>query len=117
MDAARLGSYVHVDGVVYGPDDDVPDEVAARIVNSAAWVDGVMPTVPDDVGSVSPGSDPGVNDVGDGEPSQQVEPPRAGKGSGRDVWAAHADSLNVAYADGASRDDIISAVDQAKPQQ
>lgn len=32
----RLNTYVHVDGVPYGPDDDLPEEIAERIV--APWV-------------------------------------------------------------------------------
>lgn len=39
------------------------------------------------------------------------EPPRVGRGSGRDMWAAHAESLGVTFPDDATRDDIIAAVD------
>lgn len=39
-------------------------------------------------------------------------PPRAGKGSGRDEWAAYAAFLGVAVSDDDSRDDIAAAVDQ-----
>ena len=38
--AARLNT--HVDGVVYGPDSEVPDDVAARITNPDVW-DGDPP--------------------------------------------------------------------------
>lgn len=34
----RLSTYVHVDGQVYGPGVDVPDEVAERITNPDVWV-------------------------------------------------------------------------------
>lgn len=37
--ARRLRTYVHVDGVPYGPDDEVPAEVAKRI-GAHAWEDG-----------------------------------------------------------------------------
>lgn len=37
MAARKLRTYVHVDGQVYGPDDDVPAEVAKRIENPKAW--------------------------------------------------------------------------------
>lgn len=33
----KLNSRVAVDGVWYGPDDDVPDNVAALITNESAW--------------------------------------------------------------------------------
>lgn len=33
----RLATYVHVDGAVYGPDDEVPAEVAEQITNPKAW--------------------------------------------------------------------------------
>lgn len=36
----RLRTYVSVDGVTYGPGDDVAPEVAARITNPNAWEDG-----------------------------------------------------------------------------
>jgi hypothetical protein len=39
------------------------------------------------------------------------EPPRVGRGSSRDAWAAYAEGLGVPVADDASRDDIIAAVD------
>lgn len=40
---ARLAMYVDVGGDTYGPDDPVPDDVAAKITNAAAWVDGKLP--------------------------------------------------------------------------
>lgn len=33
----KLKTYVHVDGVQYGPDDDVPVEVAKKITNPDVW--------------------------------------------------------------------------------
>lgn len=38
----QLASFVHVGGQVYGPDSDVPDEVAKQITNPNAW-DGEAP--------------------------------------------------------------------------
>lgn len=35
----KLVTYVHVDGEVYGPDSDVPAEVAKQITNPKAWGD------------------------------------------------------------------------------
>lgn len=37
--ARRLNTFVHIDGEVYGPRSDVPDEVAERITNPDVWVD------------------------------------------------------------------------------
>lgn len=42
--AARLAGFVHVDGVAYGPDSDVPADVAKRIVNPDAWEGGEVPS-------------------------------------------------------------------------
>jgi hypothetical protein len=36
----KLNTYVHVDGKAYGPDDDVPAEVAKKIDNPDVWDDG-----------------------------------------------------------------------------
>jgi hypothetical protein len=35
--AKKLVTYVHVDGQVYGPNDDVPADVAKQITNPKAW--------------------------------------------------------------------------------
>lgn len=35
----RLNTYVHVRGAVYGPDADVPAEVAEKISNPNVWAD------------------------------------------------------------------------------
>lgn len=49
-----------------------------------------------------------VNDIA-GE-----EPPRAGRGSGADVWRAYAESLGLLVEENASRDDIVALVDDSK---
>lgn len=36
-DKRKLANHVHVDGKVYGPDDDVPAAVAKKITNPKAW--------------------------------------------------------------------------------
>lgn len=41
----RLNTYVHVDGIAYGPESDVPDEVAERITAPGVWVDSDKPAV------------------------------------------------------------------------
>ncbi|WP_053065479.1 hypothetical protein [Micromonospora sp. RV43] len=40
----RLATYVHVDGKRYGPEDDVPPEVAEKITNPKVWADGDEPS-------------------------------------------------------------------------
>jgi hypothetical protein len=94
----RLVSYVHVAGQVFGPDDKVPAEYAAMI-GDHAWVD-------DEAGAEDEVDD-GSGDGRDGVP------PRAGRGSGKEAWAAYAAEHEVEVADGASRDDIIAACEAA----
>jgi hypothetical protein len=83
----ELVAYVHVAGRVFAPGDDVPDEYAKKITNPVAWK-GEVPAE-------------------DGPPS---EPPRAGKGSGRDAWVAFASSRGVAVPESMTRDDIIAGL-------
>lgn len=83
-------------GPAYGNAGQVPDEVAA-LIGDHAW-DSPAP-------------------VAEEAPPADEEPSRAGRKSSRDAWAAHADKIGVTYPDGASRDDIIAAVDEAKARQ
>lgn len=41
----RLTSFVHVAGRVYGPDDDVPADVAKLITNPKAWGEAAADTI------------------------------------------------------------------------
>lgn len=41
--ARKLKTYVHVEGDVYGPDDEVPGDVAKKITNPDVW-DGAEET-------------------------------------------------------------------------
>lgn len=97
---AKLASYVHVpvdgDWVVYGPDDEVPAEHAALITNPKAWVDGKLPSTK----AVKPS----------GDKAEDTEPPRAGKGSSREVWAEFASKRGVQVESEDTRDDIITAL-------
>jgi hypothetical protein len=95
---AKLTSYVHVHddrgtSTAFGPDDEVP-EWAARKMGAHVFEDGQHPF---------PDTD------GDGEtdrPSGQ-EPPRSGKGSGRDAWVAFAAEKGHQVNGDTSRDQII----------
>jgi hypothetical protein len=99
----RLKAFVHVAGTVYGPDDDVPPEVAVRITNPNAWEGGVPPSF-DDEDDGSPGA----------SGAAAVEPPRSGPGSGKDAWAAYAAARGLEVPADADRAAIIAAVDKAK---
>lgn len=80
----------------FKPGDEIPEWAQRVITNPNCWVNGELPTFtqPD-----SPDS---------------AAPPRAGKGSGRDEWAAYAASLGLELPDDAGRDEIIAAVDAAE---
>lgn len=80
------------ESVRFLPGDEIPEWAQALITNPNCWVDGELPAAKSD----------------DSEP---VAPPRAGKGSGRDEWAAYAASLGVEVDAEAGRDDIIAAID------
>lgn len=50
----------------------------------------------------------------DGAGAGGGEPPRAGRGSGKEAWAEYATGLGVEFDPEASRDDIIAAVDASR---
>lgn len=90
--AGKLRANVVVGGVMYGPDSDVPADVAAQITNPKAWAE---------------------QPVSEGEGRSVEVPPRAGKGSSREAWAEYAAAVKVDVDDDATRDDIIAAVEAA----
>lgn len=97
----RLAAIVHVydehgAAHVFGPDDDVPAWAAKAITNPDAW---------------AAGDEPELAPTGEGGGGDGDEPPRGGPGSGRDAWAAYAESKGIAVPDDASRDDIVALVD------
>ncbi|MGA5489566.1 hypothetical protein ACPCK1_17640 [Streptomyces pseudogriseolus] len=95
----RLIAYVHVDGKAYGPDSDVPADVAKRI-GAHAWTDADSPAeVPTPTGA--------------GGGSGDEAPPRSGRGSGVEAWRAYAEQHDVEVAADASREDIIAACEAA----
>lgn len=108
---AKLKTYVSVDGVTYGPDSVVPDEVASRISNPKVW-DGEPPAFAGSGVRRFPmlGSPVGAAQSG---PAAGGVPPRSGKGSGADAWAAYAAANGVPVAPDATRDDVIAALDAA----
>lgn len=101
----------------------VPDDVAAKI-GDHAWSQPVedTDTVAGGVSGAGPEADPGTasgaadaaEDAAEGPVAgEQVEPPRAGRGSSRDAWAAYAATVGVTVGADDTRDDIIAAVDAA----
>lgn len=99
---ARLKTYVHVEDdkgqiQIFGPGDVVPVWAREKITNTKAWEE---PTATD--------SSPSDPDPGAGSGPQVPDlPPRSGKGSGKENWAAYAAAQGVEVPDGASREDII----------
>lgn len=102
----RLAGYVPIhDGDTttwYGPDDIIPADVAEQI-GDHAWID--------DDGTVTEAAEPDTgSSVGDGPP------PKSGKGSGTDAWADYAERQHVEVDADATRDEIITALqDAGKP--
>jgi hypothetical protein len=112
----RLSGYVHVGGRMYGPDDDVPSDVAARITNPKAWAEPMDVEGPPLLGSstlAGAGGEPDPVETKRGPGESPKVPNRGGPGSGRDAWAAYAAAHSVEVAEGMSRDDIIAALDAA----
>lgn len=105
----------------------VPEDVAVKI-GDHAWSQPAEDTDSAAGGGVSaeePGAGPGAGSDTDsdgnaavdgpvtGEHAPSVEPPRAGRGSSREAWAAYAATVGVTVGADDTRDDIIAAVDAA----
>jgi hypothetical protein len=92
--ARKLNTHVHVDGKVYGPDDDVPADVAKQITNPDVW----------DGGDADGNAD--SDTTGESGDTEVVEPPRGGPGSSVSAWTEFAQSKNLDVPAGASAKDI-----------
>ncbi|MEU1761300.1 hypothetical protein [Micromonospora sp. NPDC005652] len=131
-DGPRLAGRVYAGGQWYGPDDEVPADVARRIDNPKAWEGGKMPTFDDgeadgddepaeaatataggSTTSTDGGSGQGPTGQGGDERLRLPAPARAGKGSGKDVWEAYLKANDVKVPAGASREDMIAAAEDA----
>jgi hypothetical protein len=78
----RLRTHVHVDGQVWGPGDEPPADVAARITNPKAWEDGVVPDL--SAGPAVGGPGTGVPDAPEGADGPQAgQQQRRRQGSNR----------------------------------
>lgn len=112
---------------VFRPGDDVPAWAREVITNPTAWDGGDTadstpepPKQPEPLKDPEPPKEPEPpsNPAGDGtgdDPKDAIEePPRAGRGSSLEAWQGYADALGIEYANDATRDDIVAAVDAAK---
>jgi hypothetical protein len=107
----KLNTYVHVGDVRYGPEDVVPDEVAAKITNPDVWerredpapaADQTPPQTPTKVtAEISPVTNPPV-----------VDPDRPRGNASREEWATYASGKDIQVTGQMNRDDIRSAVEQ-----
>jgi hypothetical protein len=109
----RLRTTVHVVDLegrtrAFGPGEDLPDWAAEQITNPDVW-EGELPAHLNAEGEPQPR----VATPAPATPASQMqEPPRSGKGSGRDAWAAYAASHGVEVEEAASRDDIVDALSE-----
>ena len=98
------------------PGEDVPDWAAEQITNPHVW-DGTPPAhvrrakkeMPSGVstGTNTSGSDEAVVTTGQAD----QPPPRSGKGSSKEAWAAYAQAKGVTVDEGMSREDIIAELE------
>ncbi|MFC8873228.1 MULTISPECIES: hypothetical protein [Streptomyces] len=102
----RLKTFVHVDGVAYGPDSKVPAPVAEKIGDHAWETDAEVrgEDGPETVGFTDPGTQ---------RPATVEAPPRSGRGSSVDAWRAFAEQNGVGVDSDMSREDIIAAAEDA----
>jgi hypothetical protein len=123
MSGRKLAFTVHVpdeggDQHIFRAGSVPPAWAQDAITNPHAWADddedvvedGDRDTDPASAGGGDAGASGGASgaNAGDGAVSQ---PPRVGKGSGRDEWAAYAVQRGMAVTDQMTRDDIVAAVD------
>jgi hypothetical protein len=105
----RLRTTVHVVDLEgrtrsFGPGEDLPGWAAEQITNPDVW-EGELPAHLNEQGE--PQERVATRPAGQAE-ARLPEPPRAGKGSGRDAWAVYASRHGVEVDEDASRDDIVN---------
>lgn len=141
MGNPRLSTFVHVvemvtndqgkqepgrDGM-FGPGDSLPDWAVAAISNPDVWDGDPPPRTEASAPGESReqkrarllaqlaelGDDDGAGGGDSGQGGQDGPPPRGGAGSGAPAWRVYAERNGVEVADGASRDEIVAALDAA----
>lgn len=100
----KLTANVHVAGRYFEAGTTPPKEFADQITNPAAWAAADS--------SDGPPAKAGKGSSVDAD-SSDGPPPKAGRGSSVDAWKAYADANGVGYDDGASREDVIAALEAA----
>lgn len=111
----RLRTHVHVtdehgQSHVFTPHDQIPDWAATRITNPKAWAEGENPHQHD---GAEDASEKVPQDLGDGaRPSG-----RPAATATKDVWCAYAAVLGIEVPAGATKADVMAAVDQAEAEQ
>lgn len=101
----KLNTYVHVEGVRYGPDDMVPDEVAAKITNPDVWAEREDPA-------------PAARQEAPPVVSQAAtDPDRPAGNATREAWATYATGRQIEVTGQMGRDEIKAAVDKLDTQQ
>lgn len=83
----KLAANVHVGGRFFEAGSTPDKEFADQITNPKAWGEDV-----------------------ESEATSDGPPPKAGRGSGKEAWAAYAEKLDVDVDADATRDDIVAAV-------
>lgn len=110
----RLKTHVHITDEhgaphVFGPDDDVPGWAAKKIRNPHVWAD--------DGGREQQAAATRTGEQTGGETGEQTGgtdvPPMSGRGSGREAWAVYAAAHDVDVPEGATREDIVQALEGA----
>lgn len=124
----HLAAWVIIDGQAFGPEHDLPADIAARITNPHAWppdvpaladvpagsaIDGSDADMPGLMASAKSSSIPRVTNDRAAPRDAAVPPPRSGKGSGADAWKAYAHAVNVDIEANADRGEIIAACERA----
>lgn len=124
MSRRQLATYVHVADEhgkmhVFGPNDDkVPAWAASKITNPKAWKGGNAPTAEDPaaeaarlrarLAELEAAQKPAAGSDG------PKPPPKSGQGSSKEAWAAYAAEHQVDVPEGATREQIWQALDEAK---
>lgn len=85
---AKLNTHIHIDGQWYGPNDTLPEDVAARITNPDVW-DGDAPERPYTAVATKSEVDSGQAE------NRAKQPPRKGPGSGGPAWIEFAKDNGV----------------------
>ncbi len=121
-DRSTLGSPLGVDGpwlaAILGALDDLHNLLDERLPRPDGPVRITEPAPGRVPGRAVPVSEPDPDDPPDDDAAPASEPapdppPRAGRGASAEAWRTWAGSLAVAIPDGATRDDIIAACEQA----